>query len=119
MVHDAARPLASRDAVATGWSTALATGADAVVPAVPVTDTLARASAAAPSTASRFVAVQTPQAFRADGSCAGPTPAAPRPPTTPRWSRPSAARCVVVDGEPANIKITTPHDLRGHAGLRA
>ena len=39
-----------------------------------------------------LVAVQTPQAFRADVLRARPCDRRPRPPTTPRWSRRSAAR---------------------------
>ena len=58
-----------------------------------------------------LVAVQTPQAFRADGPAAGPRRPAARPPTTPRWWRPSALRCAVVPGDPRNVKLTTPADL--------
>ena len=73
VVHDAARPLASRrlfDLVVQ----AVAAGADGAVPALPVADTLKRVDGdRVVETVSRdgLVAVQTPQAFRADGVACG------------------------------------------------
>ncbi len=62
LVHDAARPVA----VAAVWDrvvAALRDGADAVVPVVPVTDTLREVGGGAVDRA-RYTAVQTPQGFR-------------------------------------------------------
>lgn len=108
VVHDAARPVP----VPAVWArvlAAVAAGADAVVPAVPVADTL-REVGGTTVDRSRFVAVQTPQGFRAEALRAAHEG---DPEGTDDASLVEAAggRVVVVDGDPANIKITTPHDL--------
>ena len=108
LVHDAARPVP----VPGVWHrvrAAIAAGADAAVPAVPVADTL-RELGGGTVDRSRLVAVQTPQAFRASvlrSAHAG------EPEGTDDASLIEAVggRVVVVDGDPANIKITTPVDL--------
>ena len=64
LVHDAARPLASPELV-DRLVGALADGADGAIPVVPVTDTL-RTVGGDPIDRSGFVAVQTPQGFRAE-----------------------------------------------------
>lgn len=107
LVHDAARPRASVGL----WRRVLeAVGPhDAVVPAVPVVDTL-REVGGGTVDRSRFVAVQTPQGFVAEvlrrAHAAGGE-------GTDDASLVEAVggRVHVVDGEPANTKITTPHDL--------
>lgn len=109
VVHDAARPVPVPDV----WARVLAAleaGVDAVVPVVPVSDTL-REVGAATVDRSRFVAVQTPQAFRAGALRAAH---ADQTDSTDDAALVEAAggRVVVVDGDPANIKITTPVDLR-------
>jgi 2-C-methyl-D-erythritol 4-phosphate cytidylyltransferase len=108
LVHDAARPVP----VPGVWQRvleAVAAGADAAVPAVPVSDTL-RELGGGTVDRSRLVAVQTPQAFRAAALRAAH---AGEPEGTDDASLVEAAggRVVVVDGDPANIKITTPLDL--------
>ncbi len=108
VVHDAARPVP----VPGVWDRVLAAveqGADAAVPAVPLSDTL-REIGGGTVDRSRFVSVQTPQAFRADALRSAH---AGRPEGTDDASLVDAAggRVVVVDGDPANIKITTPIDL--------
>jgi len=108
LVHDAARPVP----VPGVWQrvrAAIEAGADAAVPAVPVSDTL-RDLAGGTVDRSRLVAVQTPQAFRARALRAAHAGA---PDGTDDASLVEAAggRVVVVDGDPANIKITTPVDL--------
>lgn len=108
VVHDAARPVPV-PAVWEAVLAAVAAGADAAVPAVPVTDTL-RSLDGATVDRSRLVAVQTPQAFRAAAlrqAHAGAGEA------TDDASLVEAAggRVVVVDGDPRNLKITTPVDL--------
>ena len=109
VVHDAARPVP----VPGVWDrvlVAVAEGADAAVPAVPISDTL-REVGGGTVDRSRFVAVQTPQAFRAAALRAAH---ARRPEGTDDASLIDAAggRVDVVDGDPANVKITTPLDLR-------
>jgi 2-C-methyl-D-erythritol 4-phosphate cytidylyltransferase len=108
IVHDAARPVPA-PAV---WERVVAevrSGADAVVPAVPVTDTLREIGG---QTVDRgvLVAVQTPQAFRAGVLRAAH---ADEPDGTDDASLVEArgGRVVVVDGDPSNIKITTAVDL--------
>ena len=112
-VHDAARPLAS-EALFAAVVAAVHGGADAAVPAVPVTDTIkvVDASGAVVATPERatLVAVQTPQAFRA--------PALRRAHAAGTDSTDDAAlveaaggRVVTVPGEPWNVKITAPEDL--------
>jgi len=112
VVHDAARPLASRrlfDRVVQ----AVTDGADGAVPALPVTDTVKRVDGnRVVETVSRdgLVGVQTPQAFRADLLR-----------TVHRSGRvdtddaalveAGGGVVVVVDGEPCNVKLTVADDL--------
>jgi 2-C-methyl-D-erythritol 4-phosphate cytidylyltransferase len=114
VVHDAARPLATADL----WRSVLDgvdAGADAVVPVVPVVDTL-REVGGGTVDRTRFVAVQTPQAFRAEvlrrahGSGAEATDDA-------SLVEAIGGKVLVVDGEPANRKITTPADLTALQGF--
>jgi 2-C-methyl-D-erythritol 4-phosphate cytidylyltransferase len=108
VVHDAARPVPVPEV----WrrvQEAVAAGADAAVPAIPVADTL-REVGGGTVDRSRFVAVQTPQAFRASalreahaGGLDGTDDAS--------LVDAAGGRVVVVDGDPANVKITTPLDL--------
>ena len=88
---------------------AVRAGADAVVPAVPVTDTL-REVGGSTVDRSRLVAVQTPQGFRADalraahaGDAEGTDDAS--------LVEAQGGMVVVVDGDPCNLKITVPTDL--------
>ena len=119
-VHDAARPFASRQLFAAVID-AVADGADAAIPGVPVTDTIKRIDAdhvvvETPPRAA-LVAVQTPQAFRADvlraahaAGCDATDDAA--------LVELRGGRVVVVTGELTNRKITHPDDLewaRRHA----
>jgi 2-C-methyl-D-erythritol 4-phosphate cytidylyltransferase len=111
-VHDAARPLA-RPELWRAVIAAVAGGADAAIPATPVTDTVKEVGPdghLATLDRSRLVAVQTPQAFRA---------------TVLRRvhaSRPDATddaalvelmggRVVLIDGPADNLKVTSPSDL--------
>jgi 2-C-methyl-D-erythritol 4-phosphate cytidylyltransferase len=119
LVHDAARPLASPDLFVAVISAVTDGGADGAVPGVPpsdtikavdesgrVTDTLDRAT---------LMAVQTPQAFRADvlrrahdseaaRASAGATDDA-------MLVEALGGTVQVVPGEPGNLKITDPADL--------
>ena len=108
LVHDAARPLASR-ALFDEVIAAVHGGADAVVPGLALTDTI-RHRATGTIDRTELVAVQTPQGF------------------DPRVLRSAhragvegtddaslveavGGKVVVVHGEPANLKITHPLDL--------
>lgn len=108
VVHDAARPV-PLPAVWDRVLAAVAAGADAAVPVVPVTDTLRELDRGTVDRG-RYVAVQTPQAFRAAAlraAHAGGLDA------TDDASLVEAAggRVVLVDGEPSNVKITAAVDL--------
>ncbi|MDQ6852903.1 MAG: 2-C-methyl-D-erythritol 4-phosphate cytidylyltransferase [Actinomycetota bacterium] len=112
VVHDAARPLAS-PALFEAVIGAVRRGADAAVPAVPVPDTVKRVDRdEVVETVARdeLVVVQTPQAFRADALRAAHTGGAD---ATDDAALIEAAdgRVVIVPGERANLKVTTPADL--------
>lgn len=108
VVHDAARPLASA-ALFERVLGAVEVGADAAVPAVPVPDTL-RARDGRAVDREQVLAVQTPQAFRAD-----PLRAAHRhggdATDDASLVEQHGGRVVVVEGDPYNRKITEPVDL--------
>ena len=112
VVHDAARPLASRRLFASVID-AIAAGADAAVPALPVVDTLKRVhDRHVAETVSRegLVAVQTPQAFRAEALRAAHGDGGD---DTDDAALVEAAggKVVVVDGERRNLKLTRADDL--------
>jgi 2-C-methyl-D-erythritol 4-phosphate cytidylyltransferase len=117
-VHDVARPLVEPGAVDRLLGLLLESGAAAVVPGVPVTDTIRRVDAARRSAGivdrERMRAVQTPQLFvrqaleealrRAVGDrLRGADEAA----LVARAGHPVR----VVPGDPENLKVTTPLDL--------
>ena len=114
LVHDAARPLASVEL----WRRVIAgvgDGHDAVVPVVPVVDTLREVGGATVDRAN-FVAVQTPQGFpagvlrRAHESGADGTDDA-------SLVEAIGGKVLCVDGEPENRKITTAADLTALQGF--
>lgn len=109
LVHDAARPLVP----AAVWRRVLdgvRAGAAAVVPAVPVVDTL-REIGGGTVDRGRFVAVQTPQGF--DAAALRAAHAAGAEATDDAALVEAAGGMVLlVDGDPAAAKITAPHDLR-------
>jgi 2-C-methyl-D-erythritol 4-phosphate cytidylyltransferase len=112
VVHDAARPLASRSLFAAVLR-AVADGADGAVPAIAVTDTLKRVrDQEVVETVARddLVAVQTPQAFRADALRAAHSGGGI---DTDDAGLVEAAggRVVTVPGERCNLKLTVPADL--------
>jgi 2-C-methyl-D-erythritol 4-phosphate cytidylyltransferase len=119
-VHDAARPLARRDL----WRAvldAVEAGADGAIPATAVTDTVKEVDSDGHLVTldrSRLVAVQTPQAFRADvlrrahSSDVDATDDA-------ALVEAAGGRIVLVDGATDNLKVTTPSDLIAAAALAA
>jgi len=111
-VHDAARPLAGPSL----WEAtiaAVAAGADAAIPTIPVTDTVRSVREDGSLTTldrNSLFAVQTPQAFRAGalrGAHAGGNVA------TDDASLVEARGGIVVQvaGHPRNLKVTHPDDL--------
>ncbi len=121
VVHDAARPLAPARLFSRALDQLERSGADAVVAAAPVSDTIKEVDAAGGRTVirtldrARLWAVQTPQVFRraaleralldaGDDVLAAATDDA--------WLIEQAGGVVeVVESSPANLKITTPTDL--------
>ncbi len=109
VVHDAARPLA-RWELFTAVTDAVVAGADGAIPVVAVKDTV-RHTHDGPLDRAQLRAVQTPQAFRADilrrahanlGEATDDATLVEAAGGTVR----------LVDGEPDNLKITTPGDLQ-------
>ena len=108
LVHDGARPLAG-DAVFMRVIQAVRDGADAAVPVIDLTDTIRRRDGGVADRRD-LVAVQTPQAFRADVLRAAHAAGAD---ATDDATLVEAAGGTVamVAGDSRNLKITEPHDL--------
>ena len=111
-VHDAARPMLTPALAARAWRCAAENGT--AVPVCPVTDSLRELTGDGPRAAdrSRFVAVQTPQVFRADILHAAYR-LEERPEFTDDASRVEASgvRITLTDGDPSNMKVTNPADF--------
>ncbi|WP_029898608.1 2-C-methyl-D-erythritol 4-phosphate cytidylyltransferase [Desulfohalovibrio reitneri] len=116
LVHDSARPFLTPSLCASLLDAL--ESADAAIPGLPVTDTIKVVEdglAAETPDRSRLAAVQTPQAFRADVLRRGHETA-----RAEDWDVTDDAMLVerlggsvaVVPGDPGNIKITNPEDLR-------
>jgi 2-C-methyl-D-erythritol 4-phosphate cytidylyltransferase len=120
VVHDAARPVAEPELFRRVIA-AVRAGADAAIPAVPIADTIKRvAGERVVETLDRsaLVAVQTPQAFRADmlrKAHAG----APEATDDAGLIEALGGVVVIVEGDRANFKITAPEDLILAAALLA
>lgn len=113
-VHDAARPLVSVKMIREGWRSAEKNGA--AIPAVPVTDSIRRLSGDGMSVAvdrKDYVAVQTPQVFRApilieayrknpDAVFSDDASAVEASGIVPQ----------IFSGSPDNIKVTNPGDIQ-------
>jgi|SRR5579872_2098042 len=121
IVHDAARALATPQLFSRALAELSQTGADAVIAAIPVSDTIKRVGAdgrtvEATLERGRLWAVQTPQAFRRDALeavLARASDADLAVATDDAWLIERAGGSVrVVPGEPSNIKVTTATDLR-------
>jgi 2-C-methyl-D-erythritol 4-phosphate cytidylyltransferase len=112
VVHDAARPLAP-GAVWDAVLAAVASGADAAVPTVAVTDTIKEVAGDGRLTTldrSRLVAVQTPQGFRAPALRAAHSSQAEATDDA-ALVEVMGGKVVAVPGSPLNLKITGPGDL--------
>jgi 2-C-methyl-D-erythritol 4-phosphate cytidylyltransferase len=122
IVHDAARPLATPDLFTQVLEAlALAPEADAVIAATPVSDTIKEVGGDGRSvtrTLDRAVlwAVQTPQVFRRaalERALAEASDELLSQATDDAWLVERAGGVVhVIGSDPANLKITTPEDLR-------
>jgi 2-C-methyl-D-erythritol 4-phosphate cytidylyltransferase len=108
LVHDAARPVP----LVPVWSRvidALRGGADVAVPVVPITDTL-RERDGVTVDRDRFVAVQTPQGFRAEVLRAAHESGAEGTDDA-SLAEAAGAGVTLVAGDARNIKITEPWHL--------
>jgi 2-C-methyl-D-erythritol 4-phosphate cytidylyltransferase len=113
IVHDAARPLASK-ALFDSVVDAVRGGADAAVPAIAVSDTVKRVEdgrVVATLVRDDLVAVQTPQAFRASALRAAHARGGDATDDAALVETAGGA-VVLVAGERWNLKITDPDDLR-------
>jgi 2-C-methyl-D-erythritol 4-phosphate cytidylyltransferase len=122
IVHDAARPLAPAELFERALAQLESSGADAVIAAAPVSDTVKEVDASDGRTVtrtlerSRLWAVQTPQVFRRSALerallDAGDELLAAA--TDDAWLIECAGGSVqVVASAPTNIKVTTPTDLK-------
>ncbi len=129
VVHDAARPLATRqlfdavidavidtvDADADAYAGARAGAVDGAVPGLPLRDTIKAVDGAGDVTHTldrrTLVAVQTPQAFRAGVLRRAHAQAGPDATDDAVLVEAIGGRVRVVTGEPDNLKITEQEDL--------
>lgn len=126
VVHDAARPLATAElfrAVLAGLCPAPGGTVDGAVCAVPVADTLKRLAGDGTTVAGTvprddLVAVQTPQAFRADALRRAHR-GDPEATDDAALVEAIGGTVRVVHGDPRNLKLTTPADLAYAAHLLA
>jgi 2-C-methyl-D-erythritol 4-phosphate cytidylyltransferase len=117
LVHDAARPLASRQLALAVLAAAEEHGA--ALPGVPVVDTIKEVDAAgrvlATPARERLRAAQTPQGFRGEllrrALAADEAPGAPAATDCASLVERLGEPVWLVDGEVANVKVTTAVDL--------
>ncbi len=121
IVHDAARPLATPELFASALAELGQSGADAVVAATQVPDTIKEVGEDGVTVArtlprTRLWAVQTPQVFRREvlaRTLSEASDALLAVATDDSWLIERAGGVVrVLAADPANIKITSPTDLR-------
>jgi 2-C-methyl-D-erythritol 4-phosphate cytidylyltransferase len=119
LVHDAARPLAPAELFSRALDELAASGADAVIAAAPVSDTIKeveRGAVARTLDRARLWAIQTPQVFRRsalEAALEGATDELLAQATDDAWLIERAGGTVrVVPAGVENLKVTTPTDLR-------
>jgi 2-C-methyl-D-erythritol 4-phosphate cytidylyltransferase len=113
LVHDAARPLVA-EAVLERVLAPLSEGWDGVVPGLPLADTVKRVEGGrVVETVDRsdLVAVQTPQAFLADGLRRAYEGELGSATDCSSLVEARGGRVTVVEGDPRLLKVTTPADL--------
>ncbi len=115
LIHDAARPLAGPDLVGRVIRRLRAGDVDGVVPVVPVRDTLKQVEGERiTGTPDRSVlaAAQTPQGFRLEALLAAHRSYTGDAVDDASMVESTGRRVVCVEGDPANMKLTYPVDLR-------
>jgi 2-C-methyl-D-erythritol 4-phosphate cytidylyltransferase len=118
VIHDAARPLA-RAALWNSVIEAVTAGADAAIPAGPVTDTVKQVDDEGRLLTldrSRLVAVQTPQAFQAD-VIRRVHQAGHQATDDAALVEADGGKVILVEGPLDNLKVTSPLDLIVAAAL--
>ena len=114
LVHDAARPLATEALARRVIERLLRDDVDAVVPVVPVRDTIKRIDGdTVVETVERasLVVVQTPQGFRMAALQAAQRSGDDDASDEALLIEREGGRVVTVPGDPANLKVTYPGDL--------
>ena len=121
IVHDAARPLASPALFSQALAELADSGADAVIAAVPVSDTIKEVGEGGHAVTrtlerARLWAVQTPQVFRRaalESALLDASEELLAAATDDAWLIERAGGAVrVVESSPANLKVTTSTDLK-------
>jgi 2-C-methyl-D-erythritol 4-phosphate cytidylyltransferase len=122
LIHDAARPLVTPDLVRAVIDRLLVGDVAGVVPVVPVRDTLKRvAGEFVVETVDRadLVAVQTPQGFNLETLRAAHAVAGGDATDDASMVEAAGGKIAIVDGDPANLKVTYPEDLAVAEALRS
>ncbi|MEA2009980.1 MAG: IspD/TarI family cytidylyltransferase [Actinomycetota bacterium] len=122
LIHDAARPLVTTDLVRAVIDRLLVGDVAGVVPVVPVRDTLKRvAGEFVVETVDRadLVAVQTPQGFSLEALRAAHAVAGGDATDDASMIEAAGGTIAIVDGDPANLKVTYPEDLAVAEALRS
>lgn len=122
LIHDAARPLVTADLVRAVVDRLLIGDVAGVVPVVPVRDTLKRvAGGFVAKTVDRadLVAVQTPQGFDLGALRAAHAVAGGDATDDASMVESAGGTIAIVDGDPANLKVTYPEDLAVAEALRS
>ncbi|MCL1694127.1 MAG: 2-C-methyl-D-erythritol 4-phosphate cytidylyltransferase [Actinomycetia bacterium] len=122
LIHDAARPLVTADLVRAVIDRLLVGDVAGVVPVVPVRDTLKRvAGEFVVETVDRadLVAVQTPQGFNLKTLRAAHAVAGGDATDDASMVEAAGGTIAIVDGDPANLKVTYPEDLAVAEALRS
>ncbi len=122
LIHDAARPLVTADLVRAVIDRLLVGDVAGVVPVVPVRDTLKRvAGEFVVETVDRadLVAVQTPQGFNLETLRAAHAVAGGDATDDASMVEAAGGTIAIVDGDPANLKVTYPEDLAVAEALRS
>lgn len=115
IVHDATRPLASKETVERLIEALLTRDVDGVVPAVPVRDTLKQVDdkdvVATTVPRDHLVAVQTPQGFKASALREAHVVSDGDASDDASMVEENGGRVLVIPGDPRNLKVTYPEDL--------
>jgi 2-C-methyl-D-erythritol 4-phosphate cytidylyltransferase len=122
LIHDAARPLVTADLVRAVIDRLLIGDVAGVVPVVPVRDTLKRVMGGfVAETVDRadLVAVQTPQGFDLGALRAAHAVAGGDATDDASMIESAGGTIAIVDGDPANLKVTYPEDLAVAEALRS